>query len=197
MKNLFKFTVKDICEIAIFCALAIVLDQFVKIDIGQTGGSLNISLLPIIIICLRHGVFKGFVASGIVYSLITFLLDGYPIGTLPLDYVLGFGSICIFGLFGRHVNEMLILAKTQEENKFAYYVDIFLCMFIATLIWSTTRFFASTLSSVVNYKYTFEAAMIYNLPYVFVSAVFDLILVMVFLPFVLIINKKYKTSYLK
>ncbi len=47
-KGLFEFNVRDIVEIAIFCALAIVLDTFVKIPLGATGGSINISMIVIV-----------------------------------------------------------------------------------------------------------------------------------------------------
>ena len=43
-KETFTFSVRDICEIAIMSALAIVLDRFVKIPIGSTGGSINIRI---------------------------------------------------------------------------------------------------------------------------------------------------------
>ncbi len=197
MKSLFRFNTKDICEISIMCALAIVLDKFVSIKIGATGGSLNISLLPLIIICLRHGIFKGFIATGIIYGLITNSLDGYGINTYPLEYLIGFGSISIVGLFGRHINETLHDITYKNESKLGGYIDIFICVFISMLSWAIIRFFAGSLSSVINYNYTFEAAMIYNLPYVFISAFADLILVMVCLPLIVYLNKIYKTSYLK
>ena len=69
-KGLFEFNVRDIVEIAIFCALAIVLDTFVKIPLGPSG-SINLSMVPILVIALRHGWFKGFVAGGIIFGFIS------------------------------------------------------------------------------------------------------------------------------
>ena len=57
--SFFKFSVRDIAEIAVLCALAVVLDKFGKIPIGSTGGSINISTVPLFIIAFRHGWFKG------------------------------------------------------------------------------------------------------------------------------------------
>ena len=71
MKKTFGFTVKDIAEIAILSARAIVLDRVVRIPLGATGGSINISMVPLYVIALRHGWFKSFIAGGIVYGLIT------------------------------------------------------------------------------------------------------------------------------
>ena len=76
MKKTFGFTVKDIAEITIFSALAIVLDRLIKIPVGITGGSINISLVPLYVIALRHGWFKSFIAGSIIYGLITCLFDG-------------------------------------------------------------------------------------------------------------------------
>ena len=49
-KATFGFNINDIAEIAILCSLAIVLDQFCKIPLGATGGSINLSMLPLYII---------------------------------------------------------------------------------------------------------------------------------------------------
>lgn len=99
----FKFSVRDIVEIAVMCALAVVLDKFVKIPIGSTGGSINISAVPLFLIAFRHGWFKGFIASGIVFGLITCILDGYGFQYFPLEYLLAFGSIALGGLFGKMI----------------------------------------------------------------------------------------------
>ena len=63
MKKTFGFNVHDIVEIAMLSALSIVLDQFLKIRIGATGGSINLAMLPLLIISLRHGPFKGFIGG--------------------------------------------------------------------------------------------------------------------------------------
>ena len=103
-KVLFDFKVADIVEIAILCSLAIVLDTFVKIPLGPSG-SINLSMVPILVIALRHGWFKTLFAGGLVYGLITCLLDGYGIITYPLDYFLGFGSTAVLGLFAEYINK--------------------------------------------------------------------------------------------
>ena len=55
MKKTFGFNVHDMVEIAMLVALAIILDQFLKISIGATGGSINLAALPLLIISFRHG----------------------------------------------------------------------------------------------------------------------------------------------
>ena len=73
-KSVFGFSVRDIAEIAILVALALGLDKL-KISVGATGGSVNFAMFPLFVIALRHGPFKGFIAGGIVYGLISCLLD--------------------------------------------------------------------------------------------------------------------------
>ena len=102
-KDLFKFSIRDITEIAVMVALAIILDKFVKIQVGATGGSINIATVPLFIIAFRHGWFKGLIASGILFGIVTNLLDGYGINTYPFEYLIAFGSIEIAGLFGKMI----------------------------------------------------------------------------------------------
>ena len=50
--NAKKYTVQEICETAILVALAVVLDQFLKIQIQANGGSISFSALPLFIIAI-------------------------------------------------------------------------------------------------------------------------------------------------
>lgn len=187
-KGLFYFSIKDITEIAIMVALAIVIDRFVRIPIGSTGGSLNISAIPLMVVALRHGPFKGFIASGIVYGLITCLWDGYGIATYPMEYLIAFGSIAFFGF----VSPFLINNFGKSLNGKLFSILLLLC---ATVIWSTIRFFAASFDSVVLYEYTWAAAFAYNVTYVFPSAALDLVLLSLLLVIVFPIFKIYKTTF--
>ncbi len=187
-KGLFYFSIKDITEIAIMVALAIVIDRFVKIPIGSTGGSLNISAIPLMVVALRHGPFKAFIASGIVYGLITCLWDGYGIATYPMEYLVAFGSIAFFGF----VSPFLINNFSKNLNGKLFSILLLLC---ATVIWSTIRFFAASFDSVMIWEYTWPAAFTYNVTYVFPSAALDLILLSLLLVIVFPIFKIYKTTF--
>ena len=189
-KGLFRFDVKTIVEIALFCALAIVLDTFVKIPLGASGGSINVSMIPLLIIALRHGWFKALFAGGIVYGFITCLIDGYGIVCYPLDYFVGFGSICIVGLVAPYVNSNF--AKSPMGTIISY-----LLVIGSVGLWATTRFFASSLSSVLVYSYSWEAAFIYNVSYIFISAIADIVMLSLLLYIVVKLNKIYPTYYIK
>ena len=84
--SFFKFSIRDIVEIAVMCAFAVVLDKFVKIPIGATGGSINIASVPLFIVAYRHGWFKGLIASGVVFALITCILDAYGFQSRQVCY---------------------------------------------------------------------------------------------------------------
>ena len=188
-KSTFSFKVHDIVEIAMLCALAIVFDQFLKIPLGATGGSINLSMVPIFVVALRHGWFKGFFAGGIVYGLITCLIDMYGMQFYPLDYMLGFGGVAVLGIFARYINN-------NFDNKNGVIKSIVLVV-LGVLAWATIRFFASSLSSVIFYEYTWEAAFVYNLGYVFISAGAVLFVICGLLYPIIRINKAFPTNYLK
>lgn len=158
-----KFTLRDLVEIAMLSALAIVIDviQHLLPSIGVTGGSIGIATLPLLYIALRHGPLAGFISGGIVYGLITCITDGYGIFLYPFDYLLGFGSVAILGFF-----KPLIFGKGQEK----YNVKGEIFIFVGVILSALVRFIGSSLSSIVNYGYTLVAAMAYNVLYVFISA---------------------------
>lgn len=102
---------KTLVEGAIMIALATVL-SFIKIYKLPWGGSITLlSMLPIAVFSLRHGVYKGLGVS-FVFSLIQLfqgiVLDGLfawgltplmLIGCIMLDYILPFTSLGIAGIF--------------------------------------------------------------------------------------------------
>ncbi len=93
-------SVREMVEMAMLVAVAILLDlDFLKITINADGGSISLTLLPLLVLAFRHGPLKGFLAAGVVYGFITCLLDGHGFGTFPLDYLLGYGSVGVAGFF--------------------------------------------------------------------------------------------------
>lgn len=188
-KTTFTFNVRDMVEIAMLCALAIVLDRFLKIPLGPTGGSLNLSMVPIFFINLRHGWFKGFIAGGLVYGLITCLLDGYGMACYPLEYFVAFGASAVLGIFARYINN-------NFDNKKGIIISHLLVV-LSVAVWATIRFFAASIDSVILYEYTWEAAFIYNLTYVYFSAIAVAVVTCGLLYLIVKLNKMYPTSYLK
>ena len=190
-KEIFTFSTKDICEISVLCALAIVLDRFIKIPLGITGGSINISMVPLFIIALRHGPFKSFIAGGIVYGFITCLLDGYGLVCYPLEYFVAFGAVGIMGIFAKKINILM-----KSKNTYNFILSVIL-MFLITAIIATIRVFGATIDSMILWDYTFGPALIYNATYIYPSALGSLIILIVILPTISILNIAMPSTHLK
>lgn len=196
MKNkkvqaIFGFSVRDIAEIAIFSAIAILLDRFIKIPLGETGGSINLSMLPLFIIALRHGPFKAFLAGGLVYGIICCILDNYGIATYPLEYLVAYGSVALLGFFAKFVNNHI--QKDNPRNTFIGYLVFIGCVAGAAVI----RFFAASIDSVILYDYSFKAAFAYNVGYVFLSAVGVCVVLCLLLPYIKVINNEFPSKYIQ
>lgn len=193
-KSIFGFSVRDMVEIALLCALAIVLDKFVKISIGATGGSINIAMFPLFIIALRHGPFKSLIAGGVIYGLISCLLDGYGFNTYPLEYFLAFGSVAILGFFGKEINRNL--SFDNVKNSVRIYAILVLCIILCSVI----RLIGATCDTLLIYnvdnEYTFFTALMYNASYIFPSSALVMLIMCVILPYIKVINNRFKTSYL-
>ena len=150
-----KLDIRDIAEIAIFVSFAFVLDlPLFKLKVVANGGSVSLIMLPLILLSLRKGFFKGFIGAGIVFGLVSCFLDGYGLITYPLDYLLGFGSLAIVGLFRRFMIK-------KEKLSWIHY----LILFGSVLLAMSMRTLASTLSGIFIYQLDFMSSLIYQLTY--------------------------------
>lgn len=103
----YKIDPRKLIETALLLAMGIVL-SFVKIYTMPWGGSVTLcSMFPIILISYRYGVRWGLFSS-FVYAILQMVIDisslkAYSpvtlVGSLCLDYLLGFGILGIGGLF--------------------------------------------------------------------------------------------------
>lgn len=181
--NEVKFTIRDITEMGILVAMAFGL-SFIKFLPMPTGGSVNLQMLPLFVLALRRGPIKGFIVGGFVYGLLTCLTDGYGFACYPFDYLVGFGSISILGLFSS-----LILDDTKG---YTFKSELFL--FIAGVLSTSMRFLGGTVSSMVVYGYNFVGAATYNAAYIFVSGGISLLAVMLLLGPIKRINQLFPVS---
>jgi thiamine transporter len=184
-----RYTTRDICEEGILIALAVVLDNFVKIKVQSGGGSVGFAAIPLFIIAIRHGPYKGFVASAVLFGIITCMLDGYGFQTYPFDYFIGFGGYCLVGLF---FNLFKNFYKNKKEN---YEVSEFtfsvIGVTIGCLLAMVVRYIGSCASSMILYEYTLVDALIYNSTYIPMTMLLNWIAVIILLKPILLINKKF------
>ncbi len=178
------FTIKDITELSIMVALALVLDK-IKIQVGQSGGSINLSALPLIIFSVRKGFIKGLFASSLCFSLISNIFDGYGIATLPFDYVIAFSGYAFSGLFYSLFKKFMI-----NDKKTLLFLN--LSLILGCLVSFITRMLGSSLSSMILYEYDIKSALIYNLSYIPLSILSSLVGCILLSYPVMLINKKYK-----
>lgn len=175
-----QFSIKEMVELAILIALAVVFDFIPKIKVGATGGSISLTMMPLFIIAFRFNTVKTFVASGIIYGLITCLFDGYGFATYPFDYLLGFGLISLTSLF----------RKVAFSDKLPISLQI---TFFAIAIFAggIARFIGATLSSMIIYRTTFWAGVSYNATYILPSVAFSLAILLLLYGFLKGINRRF------
>ena len=105
-----KVTTRQLVESALMIAVAVVLNEVLKIPSPLGGGLTVVSMLPLVIISHRHGAAWG-LFTAFVFSLIELLFGlkniGYAdstvmaIGIMFLDYILAYSVIGLSGIFGK------------------------------------------------------------------------------------------------
>ena len=161
-----KITIKNICEISIYVALAIVLDNF-KIPISLTGGSINLSMVPLVILASRFSLLKSIFSISIIFSILSCLIDGYGFITFPFDYFiafLGYSSMSIF---------FKVFYKKDKS------ITYLLCIILTSIISFIFRMLGHTLSSILIYELDIISALIYNITYVGFSILASTIVLMI------------------
>ena len=189
--SFFKFSIRDITEIAIMCALAVVFDKLLKIPLGQTGGSINFATVPLFLIAYRHGWYKGLVGAGLVFGVTTCLLDAYGFQYFFFDYFVAFGSIAIGGLFGS------LIFKTYSKKGALSKVIAIAIVILTVAIFFVVRTLSASMDSMIFYGYTFMESIIYNVGYIGPSCGIVAIILVILLPLFKFINQIYPTPYLK
>lgn len=178
-KETSKITVEVLSEGAIFAALAVVLSLISKMIPAlelPNGGSFSLSMLPLFIFGLRRGVKAGAI-MGFTYGVVNLLTDGFilHVGSIFFDYLIPFTLlVAVSGLFSK---------KAQEGSLKS--------VILAVLIGSFLRYVMHGLSGVIFFSdyadgknVWFYSFILYNLPYMAVSALASLI-------FVIMLSKKF------
>ena len=184
-------SVKEMVEIALLVAIAVILDlDGFKITLSATGGSIGFTMVPLFIIGFRHGFIKSLIGVGIIYGLTTALLDGHGFIYYPFDYFIAYGVSISFGsLFSKS-----IFYKGQ------YFVDKVFNVFsliLCVLVVGVIRVVGHTLSSMIFYQYTLEASLVYNFSYVLPSILICMGVLVLLLPSLKVLNKRFPTEFSK
>ncbi|QFT90328.1 Thiamine transporter ThiT [Bacillus sp. THAF10] len=120
-----------LAEVAIFGALAYLLDLLAGAFSLANGGSITISMVPIFIIAFRWGL-KGGLLSGLLLGLLQIIIGkiiGVNIVQLLLDYIVAFVGLGLAGIFAKQVTNA---AKAEQFKRLIVYVT--LASFIGCLV---------------------------------------------------------------
>lgn len=147
-------------EIAIFAAIALVLDLLPSIHLGASG-SISIAMVPIFIIAFRWG-FKASATAGFLWGLLQIVtgdLQALAFWQVILEYFLAFACIGFAGLFMPTIQSKL---KNGEKGAAS------LVMAAAILTGSAIRYFWHFLAGVTiwaQYAPEGQSALAYSLFY--------------------------------
>ena len=177
-------SVREMVEIALLLAIAIVVD-LAGIKIGHA----SFTMVPLFIIAYRHGLIKSAVVIGLVYAFINVAFDSW--GTNPifliLDYILGFGSLSLAGLFSKRI----------FNNDSKHYINIG-WLSLSIVLCSTIRILCSSISGMIVYEMSFGASFWANFSiYVGWDCLLALVGLIVLYPTLLLLNKRFPTNFLK
>lgn len=111
---------RKLTEIAVTVALAVVC-SFIKVLEMPQGGSVALTIIPLLIIAQKRGVFVGCTAGGI-YGILSAVIAGvlYHPASLLLDYILAFGALGIAGLFKKNTNGIILGSIAGVSCRFIF-----------------------------------------------------------------------------
>ena len=173
-------SVREITEMGVLLSAAVIFDllfHFIP-NLPMQVGSVSIACLPLMIIALRQGPVKGFVATTL-FGLLTCITDGYGIWLFPLDYFVAYSGVAIIGLFKEQ-----IIGWGHEKLT----VKAGVLIMVSALLAGHVRLIGSALSSIINYGYTLGPALLCNL-YGLVSALIcGVLLILMYKPLTKLTN---------
>jgi len=155
-----RLNTRELAEISILVALAIVLNQ-IKIWQMPQGGSVTLaSMIPVMLLAYRRGVKVGII-GGIVFGLVQMVIEGYIYYPLQiiLDYPLAFACLGLAGFFKKLPPVGVVIAL----------VGRFLCHLV-----SGSVFFAEYAPPGQN-PWLYSA--VYNGGYIFVEMIISVVLI--------------------
>ncbi len=172
-----KVNIQALVESALLVAIAFGL-SYAKIPIAAMGGSVTVvSMLPLLIVGLRHGLTWG-IGAGIVYGFLQILQQFHALpannpltlfASVALDYFVAFGVLGLSALFRR--------------TKYALVYASVLCL--------TLRYLSHTLAGVLVWESLWGASFAYNATYMVTEIILTTIVS------VIIVKTKPLSKYLK
>ncbi|MEJ6950877.1 energy-coupled thiamine transporter ThiT [Natronospora cellulosivora (SeqCode)] len=127
-------------EIGLAVALAVVLNFMTLFRMPQ-GGSVNLEMLPILIVAIRWGGIPGML-TGFVYGLVQLALNPYVVH--PVQFILDYPfAYMLLGIAG------FIPVKLKASKKIIVYGTAFIALFLGTF----ARFISHLLSGAIFFAH--------------------------------------------
>ncbi len=154
MKNL-RLNIRQMALMGMLVAISIVLDAVFKFYQQANGGSINLAMVGLVVIALSFGWWQTWLATTIIFGLLTAFLDGY-IAVYVFDYFLALSGFVVIALMRK-----TIIASNELKGLFTL-----TWTFVVAFMW---RLLMHVISGVVNFGFDWSASLAYNLTYLLPS----------------------------
>ncbi|MUK90273.1 energy-coupled thiamine transporter ThiT [Ornithinibacillus sp. L9] len=159
-------------EVAIFAALALVLDIIpLSFKIWAQGGSISFAMIPIFIVAFRWGI-KGGLLAGLIWGALQIPFGAWIMHPVQgfLDYIVAFTVLGFAGVFAKQIKEAL---KEGQTKTYLTYITF------GIIIGSMLRFAAHFVAGVVffaeymppEFTNIWVYSLIYNISYIVPSII--------------------------
>jgi thiamine transporter len=154
MKNL-RLSIRQMALMGMLVAISIVLDAVFKFYQQANGGSINLAMVGLVLIALSFGWWQTWLATTIVFGLLTAFLDGY-IAYYLFDYFLALTGFVVIALMRK-----TIIASHEIKG-------------LITLTWTfavafSWRLLMHVISGVLYFEVDWAGSFAYNISYLMPS----------------------------
>lgn len=162
--------VQMLCEAGLAIALAVVL-SYVELEVGPSGGSINATMIPLILFAIRWGWGWG-LGVGLVFGTLKYLLgEGVVINWISIifDYSVAYAFVGFAGVFKRKANLAWLAALVGSAARFVVHYISGATVYAQ---WMPEEFLGLSMSSPLIYS------ALYNLFYMLPSTVIAVVVVL-------------------
>ena len=159
--------VRMLCEGALCIAMSVVL-SYVKLDVGPSGGSINATMIPLILFAIRWGWGWG-VGAGLVFGTLKYFLgEGFVISWVSIifDYSVAYAFVGFAGVLKRKANLAWLATLIGCVARFVVHYISGVTVYAE---WMPEEFMGMTMTSPFFYS------ALYNLFYMLPSTVISLV----------------------
>ena len=159
--------VRMLCEGALCVAMSVVL-SYVKLDVGPSGGSINATMIPLVLFAIRWGWGWG-VGAGLVFGTLKYFLgEGFVISWVSIlfDYSVAYAFVGFAGVLKGKANTAWLAALLGCVARFVVH---YLSGVTVYAEWMPEEFLGMTMTTPFFYSF------LYNLFYMLPSTVITLV----------------------